>query len=124
MDPKAAPTDVRGHETGSTSVFVQWRALPPAEQNGTILSYTVTFKALPDGSPQTKVVSAPTTRVTLTGLNEYTNYSITVFTSNVYGNGKSSNPIIVITDESSKLLICFLYLILHASNLKSINIFM
>ena len=43
--------------------------------------------------------------VTLTGLNEYTNYSITVFASNVYGNGKSSDPIIAITDESSKLLI-------------------
>ena len=61
--------------------------------------------ALPDGNLQTKIVSAPTTRVTLTGLNEYTNYSITVFASNVYGNGKSSDPITVITDESGKLLI-------------------
>ena len=76
-----------------------------ADQNGAIQNYTITYKALPDGSQQTKVVSAPTTQVTLTGLNEYTNYSITVFDSSVYGNGKSSDPIIVITDESSKLLI-------------------
>jgi len=55
---------------------------------------------LPDGSPQTKVVNAPTTQVTLTGLNEYTSYSITVFASNVYGNGKSSDPIVVITGAS------------------------
>ena len=105
MGQKAPPTDVRGHVTSSTSAFVQWTAVPPAEQNGTILSYTVTYMALPDGNLQTKIVSAPTTRVTLTGLNEYTNYSITVFASNVYGNGKSSEPIFVFTDESSKLLI-------------------
>ena len=99
------PADVRGHNSSSTSIFVQWRAVPPANPNGVILRYTVTYKVLPDGSPQKKVVMAPTTQVTLTGLNEYTNYSITVFASNVYGNGKSSDPIIVITDESSKLLI-------------------
>ena len=99
------PADARGHNTSSTSIFVQWRAVPPANLNGVILSYTVTYKALPDGSPQTKVVNATTTQVTLTGLNEYTNYSITVFASNVYGNGKSSDPITVITDESGKLLI-------------------
>ena len=66
------------------------------------MSYTVTYKALPDGSPQRKVVSAPTTQVTLTGLNEYTNYSITVFASTVKGNGNMSEPIVVITDEDSK----------------------
>ena len=60
------------------------------------------FKALPDGRPQTKVVSSPTTQVTLTGLNEYTNYSIAVFASTIKGNGNSSLPIFVITDEDSK----------------------
>jgi len=59
--------------------------------------------ALPDGSPQTKVVSAPTTQVTLTGLNEYTNYSITVFASTVKGGGRISASIIVVTEQDSKL---------------------
>ena len=39
---------------------------------------------------------------TLTGLNEYTNYSITVFATTSKGNGNISAPIIVISDEDSK----------------------
>ena len=59
----------------------------------------------PDGSPQNKVVNASTTQATLTGLNEYTNYSITLFVFTVKGGGKLSKPIIVITDEDSKFFI-------------------
>ena len=72
---------MKGHNTSSTSILVQWCNVPSADRNGVILSYTVTYKALPDGSPQTKIVMAPTTQVTLTGLNAYTNYSIIVFAS-------------------------------------------
>ena len=102
--PNAPPDNVEGHNTSSTSIFVQWDVVPAADQNGEITKYTVTYKALPDGSPQTKEVSAPTTEVTLTGLNEYTNYSITVFASTVKGAGNESKPIIVITDEDSKFI--------------------
>ena len=48
---------------------------------------------------------APTTQANLTGLNEYTNYSITVFASTVKGGGNVSEPIIVITDEDSKFIV-------------------
>ena len=82
--------------------MVQWGQVPPADQNGIIQRYTVTYKALPRGNPETKVVNAPTKQATLTGLNEYTNYSITVFASTAKGDGNFSNPIIVITDEDSK----------------------
>ena len=102
VGPNAPPSNVQGHNTSSTSILVHWSNVPPADQNGVILSYTVTYKALPDGSSQSKVVSAPSTRVTLTGLNEYTNYSITVFASTVTGDGNVSKPIVVITDEDSK----------------------
>ena len=102
LEPNAHSADVWGHNTSSTSIFIQWETVPPTDQNGTILNYTVIYKALPEGNPQTMVVSAPTNQAKLTGLNEYTNYSITVFASNVHGNGKSSYPIVVVTDESSK----------------------
>ena len=62
----------------------------------------VTYTALPSGNPETKVVNAPTRQATLTGLNEYTNYSITVFASTAKGSGNISDPIIVITNEDSK----------------------
>ena len=102
LGPNAPPSNVRGQNSSSTSIFVQWSNVPAADQNGVILSYTVTYKALPDGSPQIQVVSAPVSQATLTGLNEYTNYSITVFASTIKGDGNTSVPIIVITDEDSK----------------------
>ena len=77
--------------------------MPSENQNGIILSYTVTYKALPGGSPLTKEVNAQANETTLTGLNEYTNYSITVFASTSKGGGNASKPIIVITDEDGKL---------------------
>ena len=100
--PNTSPTNVWGHSKSSTSIIAQWGNVPPADQNGVILSYTITYKALPDGSPRHTVVSASTTQVTLTGLNEYTNYSIRVFASTVKGAGRISAPIFVITDEGSK----------------------
>ena len=41
-------------------------------------------------------------QATLTGLHEYTNYSITVFASTAKGDGNVSTPIMVVTDEDSK----------------------
>ena len=74
-----------------------------ADQNGIILSYTVTYTALPGGISQTALVSAPTTHVALRGLEEYTDYSILVFASTMKGDGNASDPIIVSTNEDSKL---------------------
>ena len=100
--PNAPPANVTGHYTSSTGIYVQWGNVPAADQNGVILRYTVTYKALPDGSRQTEEVDAPSTAASLTGLNEYTNYSITVFASTVKGDGNVSVPIIIITDQDSK----------------------
>ena len=83
--------------------------MPAAYQNGIILRYTVTYTALPNGSPQPKVVDPPANEATLTGLNKFTNYRITVFASTSKGGGNERQPIIVITDEDSKctvLLFC------------------
>ena len=69
------------------------------------MSYTVTYRWLPSGPAQTKNVSAPANQTTLTGLNEYTYYNITVFASTSKGGGIESTPIVVITDEDSKFVI-------------------
>ena len=63
----------------------------------------MTYKLVPDGSPQTAVVRAPTTQANLTGLMKYKKYCITVYASNSKGDGNASQPIIVMTDEDSKL---------------------
>ena len=95
------PANVSGYSISSTSIFVQWDQVPAAHQNGAILYYTVTYRALPSGSLQTSRVSAPTNQITLTGLNGYTKYSITVFASTCKA-GNVSAPIFVFTNEGSK----------------------
>ena len=104
--PNAPPSAIQGYNTSSTSIFVDWGDVPEPNQNGIIRFYTVTYTALePNGTTDTQFVPAPTTQATLTGLNEYTNYSITVFASTSKGRGNISEPIIVITDEDSKLIL-------------------
>ena len=103
VEPNAPPVNVQGHDISSTSIWVDWDTVPVADQNGIILSYTVRYAALPSGIPRTAVVSAPITHVTLRGLEEHTNYSILVFASTVKGDGNASDPVIVTTDEDSKL---------------------
>ena len=102
-EPNAPPANVRGQNASSTNILVQWGDVPAADQNGIILSYTVTYIALAGGSEQTKEVDAPITQANLTELNKYTNYSITVSASTSKGGGNASARIIVITDEDSKL---------------------
>ena len=101
--PSAPPANVRGHSTSPTSIQVDWYTVPVAHQNGIILTYIVTYKTLPGGSPHRAVVSAPITQASLTGLMKYRNYLITVFASTAKGNGPASQPIIVTTDQDSKL---------------------
>ena len=90
--------------------MVSWGQVPLLDQNGVIVSYTITYRALPSGSTLTKIVTAPASQTTLSGLNEYTYYNITVFASTLKGRGRESTPIVVITDEDSK----FVFVILHS----------
>jgi len=102
IGPSASPANFRAYIRNATSIFVEWGNVPAADQNGVILSYTVTYMALPNGSPQTKLLSALTNEVILTGLNENTNYSIAVFASTAMGDGNMSLPVIVLTSYNCK----------------------
>ena len=105
VEPSATPANLQGHNTSSTSIWVDWDIVPVADQNGIVLTYTVTYIALPDETPQSIVLIAAITQANLTGLTKYRNYSITVFASTAKGDGNVSEPIIVITDEDSKFSI-------------------
>ena len=117
VEPSAPPANVHGHNTSSTSIWVDWDIVPVVDQNGITLTYTVTYMALPDGSPLSTVVIAPTTQANLIGLAKYRNYSITVFASTAKGDGNSSEPIIVITDEDSKFSIVLQFIFIRSFNL-------
>ena len=101
-EPNAAPENVRGYKSSSTSILVMWDDVPAADQNGIILTYTITYQSLTENHNGKFTVNYPDHQRNLTGLREYVNYSITVFASTVKGDGPASSPITVITDPDSK----------------------
>ena len=101
-EPSAAPLNVRGHNTSSTSIFVTWDDVPAADKNGIITSYNITYHSLTENHSNSTTVDHPDRQVTLMGLREFVNYSITVFASTVKGNGPESDPFIVSTGEDSE----------------------
>ena len=103
-EPSAPPANVTANAVNSNSILVRWGQVPVLDQNGVIVSYTVTYRSLRGGSEQTKNVNSSANQATLTGLNEHTRYNITVFASTAKGGGIKSIPIDVITEEDSKFL--------------------
>ena len=93
---------MRGHNTSSTSIFVTWDDVPAADKNGIITSYNITYHSLTEDHSNSTTVDHPDRQVTLMGLREFVNYSITVFASTVKGNGPESDPVIISTGEDSE----------------------
>ena len=101
-EPSAAPLNVRGHNTSSTSIFVKWDDVPAADKNGIITSYNITYHSLTKNHSNSTTVDHPDRQVTLMGLREFVNYSITVFASTVEGNGPESDPVLISTGQDSE----------------------
>ena len=101
-DPSAPPVSVRGHNTSSTSILVTWGYVPAFEQNGIITSYNITYNSLTENDSNSTTVDFPANKVTLRGLREFVNYSITVFASTKIGPGPASKRIVVSTGEDSE----------------------
>ena len=102
LKPSAPPANIRGHNTSSTSILVEWREVPPADQNGVILTYTISYQSLTQNDIRSKTVASTTKILNLTGLKKFVYYNITLFASSVKGKGKASDPILVITDQDSE----------------------
>jgi len=100
--PSAAPQNVRGHNTSSTSILVTWDEVPANEQRGNIRYYTVTYKETMEGAEISKRVDSPTRSVELIGLKRYAKYSIQVSAATVKGEGPASVLITVSTKQGSK----------------------
>ena len=94
---------MRGQNSSSTSILVEWDEVPANQQNGIITGYTVTYHSQTENDSGNVQVNGSQVRETdLKNLKEYVNYNITVFASTVKGDGPASDPIVVITDQDSK----------------------
>ena len=93
---------MRGQNSSSTSILVEWDEVPADEQNGIITGYTITYQSQTENDNGNVQVNGSVRQTELTNLKEYVNYNITVFASTVKGDGPASDPIVVRTDQDSK----------------------
>ena len=91
-----------GRSLSSKSILVTWDEVPPADQNGIIMSYNITYQSLTENHSNSTTVNYTVRQVTLSDLKEFVNYSITVFASTKIGDGPASDPVYVKTDEDSE----------------------
>ena len=95
--PSAAPTSVSVSEVTSSSITVQWGAVPCIHRNGDITGYSVQYGVVGSESTQTISVSGDFSGV-ISNLEPPTNYSIKVAAMNSVGIGPYSDAVIAQTD--------------------------
>ena len=108
LEPSSTPQAVTVSATSSKSIFVSWDPVIADDRNGIIKGYIVNYQALPNGYIVAKILNITKEEqnnrqtVTLSNLNEFTNYSIGVLAFTVFGNGPVSVGQVVETLEGSK----------------------
>ena len=104
--PSAPPPNLTLVDTTATSILVTWDNVPPADQNGIIVSYTVKYQAVGGISVNapinTTTVYNSTREANLTDLIKNQEYNISVLASTIIGPGNYSDPITVLTNQSRK----------------------
>lgn len=102
--PDAYPTNVTGFNKSSTSLFVEWRHIPPQDRCGILLGYKI-FYAPKDSNQPFKTITVDSTRssTTLENLKKYTWYVIRVagYTSKGLG-PHPPRPLEIRTSEDGK----------------------
>ena len=93
---------MRGHNTSSTSILVEYGDIPAFDQNGIITNYTITYRSLTEGHNGSAIAGPNDRQKEFTNLREYVDYEITVLASTWKGDGPQSSPILVSTDQDSK----------------------
>lgn len=102
--PSSPPVNVSAVVQNSTSVAVTWEDIPLIEQNGEIITYEVRIEPLNtfNGAISVDRINTSNTSVTLTNLEEFVNYSISVRGYTIVGPGNYSDPLTVMTLEAGR----------------------
>ena len=99
--PSAHPSNIRGDDSSSTSIVVEWNEVPQEHRNGEIQGYKVLYSNA-GGLEKKKTVDATTRQTSLIYLKKSTVYTIKVLAFTKTGDGPESPAIHVITAEDSK----------------------
>ena len=99
--PDEAPTITKSVSPTSTSLCLSWSPPSPEKQNGILTNYTVTYTNdpnLPIDMWQTRIT--PDASITLTGLNIYTEYTVSVAAATVAGVGPRARVVVRTLNDS------------------------
>ena len=103
-EPAAFPENVQATNISSTAIMVTWDEVPAIDQNGIIINYEVRFEPLQfTAELSTDTINTPDLSVTITGLEEYVEYNISVRAYTSVGPGPYSDPVTVRTSEDGNI---------------------
>ena len=105
--PDAPPQNVTTVVLSSTEIQVLWEEVPAINRSGLIITYEVQYVPLQtfNGQISTNFTSTSQLNTTLTGLQEYVEYSISVRAYTSVGPGPYSDGVVNRTLEDCKLLV-------------------
>lgn len=101
--PSAPPANITARNTSSTSILIEWKNVPLTDSNGIITNYKVYVKESTSrawGNPATVVQQSYEKR----GLKYWTIYDFKISASTSMGEGGTSEPSQIKTDEDSRYL--------------------
>lgn len=87
------------------SIAVSWDEVPPMDQNGIVTMYQVLYLPLEtyNGTIGAMMLSVQVTSVLLPGLQEFTNYSISIRAHTSVGAGPYSRAVVEMTSVDGKV---------------------
>ncbi|EDO39994.1 predicted protein, partial [Nematostella vectensis] len=105
--PSVAPFINHATNLSSTSILVQWTAIPTGHVRGVLLGYRVYFKSVHSTAYLSNQTGPSEVRVLLRGLDVYTGYTIQVAAFTAKGEGPRSTDVDVSTEEDGMFKLMF-----------------
>ena len=103
--PSGKPTITAAHNTSSTSIRLSWRSPPADTIHGEFLGYRIAYKprnaATSDAVKEIRIKDPQVDKYTITKLNIFTQYLVSLQVYNPEGLGPSTT-VVVMTDEGGK----------------------
>ena len=112
--PDSSPA-LTAQAMSSTSIIAHWSEIPFIHQNGIITTYEVFYEPLDsyDGQLEGRILNVTTLSIVLTGVEEFTEYNISVRAYTVKGAGPYIDNVIIQTFQDSMDYLCMHVMEMH-----------
>ena len=103
IEPNGPPLDLTAQAISSTSITISWFPPSDVEQNGIIISYSISVsriglnRLLESSAPREIYPASRQNTLIISELQIFTEYSITITALNFVGSGNVSLPVNIIT---------------------------